>query len=125
MKLPRTYLLRHLRYHLFPDRAVASRGTVATSEVIWAAGGASGDWGVWWSRDVYKVKMAPTQLSDHQPHVGPHPQTQTAVYTHTATADEWAAQRPAHTHTHTHQMMGIGLMGHENTQLLGYRLILC
>lgn len=29
------------------------------------------------------------------------------------------------THTHTHQMMGIGLMGHENTQLLGYRLILC
>ena len=52
-----------------------------------------------------------------------HMATYINVYTHTAAADEWAAQRPAH--TNTHQMMGIALLGYEHTQLLGYRLILC
>ena len=50
-----------------------------------------------------------------------HTHTDHDVYTHRYTADEWAAQRPAH----THQMMGIALLGHEHTELLGYRLILC
>ena len=39
------YMSPHLRYHLFPDRTVVSRGTVATSEVIWAAGAAGGVFG--------------------------------------------------------------------------------
>ena len=64
--------------------------------------------------------MAPIR---HSLIINPYWTTPTRTATHTPL--QLMNGQPRGLHTHTHQMMGIALLGHEHTELLGYRLILC